>query len=198
MSKTLKHDIKSNAILNIGMEVIWSKGYNATSVNDIVKAAGIPKGSFYFYFDSKEDFVLKSLDKYFESHFYPAIEVLQDKNFSPRERLLNFYEFRAKALKEELNCKKGCLCCNMANEMAEHNEEIRKSVASKSNLIKSHIVKVMVEAQEEGEISKTVDVEKLTGFIEDSGKGAMITMKEMNSAEPIENMLDIIRTLLLQ
>jgi TetR/AcrR family transcriptional repressor of nem operon len=62
MSKTLKHEIKAEALLDKGMPLLWSKGYNATSVNDIVQVAGIPKGSFYFYFDSKEDFAVKAID----------------------------------------------------------------------------------------------------------------------------------------
>ncbi len=198
MIKTLKHDLKADAILNTGMELMWSKGYNATSVNDIVKAAGIPKGSFYFYFDSKEDFALKAIDKYFENHFGPAMKVLNDESFTPKERLLNFYEFRANTLREELHCKMGCMCCNLANEMAEHNEEIRKSVAHKSSIVRGHILKVMIEAQENNEINKMVDAEHLTDFIEDVGKGAMITMKEMNSSQPIDNTINIIKTLLLR
>ena len=65
MSKTLKHKVKADALLDKGMGLLWSKGYNATSVNDIVKEAGIPKGSFYFYFESKEDFAVKAIDRYF-------------------------------------------------------------------------------------------------------------------------------------
>jgi len=72
MTKTLKHDLKADFLLDKGIELLWSKGYNATSVNDIVKAAEVPKGSFYFYFDSKEDFAVRAIEKYFNSHFYPA------------------------------------------------------------------------------------------------------------------------------
>ena len=94
MSKTLKHDLKADFLLNKGIELLWAKGYNATSVNDIVKAAEIPKGSFYFYFDSKEDFAVQALEKYFNQQFVPAFEVLQNKEISPKERLIAFYNFR--------------------------------------------------------------------------------------------------------
>ena len=73
--KTLKHEVKADFLLERGIELLWSKGYNATSVNDIVKAANIPKGSFYFYFDSKEDFTVKAIEKYFLMHFTPAKEI---------------------------------------------------------------------------------------------------------------------------
>ena len=69
MSPTIKHDAKADFLLEKGTELLWSKGYNATSVNDIVKAADIPKGSFYFYFDSKEDFYVQAIKKYFDTNF---------------------------------------------------------------------------------------------------------------------------------
>jgi len=198
MSKTLKHDAKSDYLLDKGIELLWSKGYNATSVNDIVKLAEIPKGSFYFYFDSKEDFVVKAIEKYFNQQFGPALEVLQNKDLSPKERLIAFYENRSSMLREELKCKMGCLGCNLANEVAEHSEAIRTIIASKGSLIKTHIANVIEEAQELGEIQKTMDSRDLAEFIEDAGKGAMTTMKEMQDAYPIINFTKMVTTILLK
>ena len=197
MSKTLKHDLKADFLLNKGIELLWAKGYNATSVNDIVKAAEIPKGSFYFYFDSKEDFAVQALEKYFNQQFVPAFEVLQNKEISPKERLIAFYNFRVHILQEELNCKMGCLGCNLANEVAEHSVAIRDMIASKGALIKNHIAIVIQEAQDLNEIKNTMDARDLAEFIEDAGKGAMTTMKEMNDAYPILNFNKMVTTILL-
>ncbi|SEK70548.1 transcriptional regulator, TetR family [Aquimarina amphilecti] len=198
MPKTLRHEIKADQLLEKGLEIIWSKGYNGTSVNDIVKAADVPKGSFYFYFDSKEDFAIKALDKYFTMQFTPALEVLKNSLGSPKQRLLNFYEFRVKVLKEQLNCKMGCLGCNLSNEMSEHNEKIRNAVLDRHNLIKKEIITVAKEAQELGEINASIDIEDLIGFIEDAGKGAMTTMKEMKDAYPVDNHMNIVKSVLLK
>ncbi|WP_299213339.1 TetR/AcrR family transcriptional regulator [uncultured Aquimarina sp.] len=198
MSKTLKHEIKADHLLEKGLEIIWSKGYNGTSVNDIVKAADVPKGSFYFYFDSKEDFAIKALDKYFTMQFTPAIEVLKHSDGSPKQRLLNFYEFRIKVLKEQLKCKMGCLGCNLSNEMSEHNENIRNAVLDRHNLIKEEITAVVKEAQKLGEIDPSINAEDLVGFIEDAGKGAMTTMKEMQDSYPIDNHMYIVKSMLIK
>ncbi|WP_405208681.1 TetR/AcrR family transcriptional regulator [Aquimarina sp. LLG6339-5] len=198
MSKTLKHEIKADYLLEKGVEIIWSKGYNGTSVNDIVKAADVPKGSFYFYFDSKEDFAIKALDKYFTMQFSPALDILQNSDGSPKERLLNFYQFRIKVLKEQLECKMGCLGCNLSNEMSEHNENIRNAVLDRHNLVKTEITKVVKEAQQSGEINSSVNAEDLVGFIEDAGKGAMITMKEMKDSYPVDNHLNMVTRLLIK
>ncbi len=196
MSKTLKHEIKADSLLEKGMMLLWAKGYNATSVNDIVKAADVPKGSFYFYFDSKEDFAVKAIDKYFDLQFPPALEILQNKSVSPKQRILDFYEYRSKVLKEEFDCKMGCMGCNLANEMAEHNEAIRNAVNKKTEQVKAYIAAVVEEAQDFGEIDKKTSASDLVAFMEDAGKGAMISMKEMDSAYPIDNFMNMIRVLL--
>ncbi|MDD7887167.1 TetR/AcrR family transcriptional regulator [Flavivirga sp. 57AJ16] len=196
MLKTVKHDAKADFLLEKGMEILWSKGYNGTSVNDIVKAADVPKGSFYFYFESKEDFAVKAIDKYFEAHFAPSIAILEDKSIVPKERLLGFYEYRADILKNEMACKLGCLASNLGSEMAEHNEKIRHAILVKEQSVLSLITSVIKEAQELGEIKKTIKAEVIAAFIEDAGKGSMISMKEMKSSVPIDNFMVMVKDIL--
>lgn len=198
MSKTLKHEVKANFLLDKGMALLWSKGYNATSVNDIVKEAGIPKGSFYFYFKSKEDFAVKAIERYFLLMFTPAKEILENKSVSPKQRLLDFHEYRISVLKNEMDCKMGCMASNLGNEMSEHNEGIRKAILEKEQMILSLITSVIQEAQDYGEISNTMKASDIAAFIEDAGKGAMVSMKEMKSSYPIDNVMNMIRAILLK
>ncbi|WP_431127825.1 TetR/AcrR family transcriptional regulator [Flagellimonas flava] len=192
-TKTLKGELKCNEFLEKGMEVLWSKGYNATSVNDIVQAAGVPKGSFYFYFDSKEDFAVKAITTYFNLNYTPAKEILDDLSKSPKQRLLDFYEFRCSVIKNELECKMGCLACNLGNEMAEHSEKIRSAIAAKEETIRNEIAAVVLEAQQKGEINSAINAMDIVAFFEDAGKGAMTTMKEMKSAYPVDNYMAMLR-----
>lgn len=197
MSKTLKHELKADFLLEKGTELLWSKGYNATSVNDIVKAADVPKGSFYFYFDSKEDFAVKAIEKYFDFNFGKINIILEDKTISPKERLFALYDFRASMLKDELDCKMGCMASNLGNEMADHNDKIRAVINNKEQLILGIITNIIKEAQDLGEIKSKVNASDLAAFIEDAGKGAMVSMKEMQSAYPIDNLIKMVKTILL-
>jgi TetR/AcrR family transcriptional repressor of nem operon len=185
-------------LLEKGMAILWCKGYNGTSVNDIVKAAGIPKGSFYFYFDSKEDFAVKAIEMYFSQQFTPAREVLLNTNVSPKQRLLDFYEYRTKMLKEELNCKMGCLASNLGSEMAEHSERIRKIIIEKEKMVHAQIASVIQEAQDCGEIDSSSAPADIVAFFEDAGKGAMISMKEMQGSYPIDNFMSMIKLMLFK
>ncbi|TGV03718.1 TetR/AcrR family transcriptional regulator [Flavivirga rizhaonensis] len=198
MPKTIKHDAKADFLLEKGIEIMWSKGYNGTSVNDIVKAADVPKGSFYFYFESKEDFAVKAIEKYFNGHFAPARAILEDTSIDPMKRLLDFYEFRASLLKGEMECKLGCMACNLASEMAEHNEKIRTAILVKEQTILLLITSVIQEAQDLGKIKNTMKAEVIAAFIEDAGKGSMISMKEMKSAVPIDNFMTMVKEILLK
>lgn len=189
----LKSEIKAGHLVEKGMEILWAKGYNGTSVNDIVKAAGVPKGSFYFYFESKEDFAVKAIEAYFEAQYPRALKILQKQELSPRQRLLDFYEYRCTILKEEFNCKMGCLACNIGNEMAEYSEKIRQIIIMKESILKADITKTVKEAQELGEISKSISAEDIVAFFEDAGKGAMISMKEMKDCYPIDNLMNMFR-----
>ena len=194
----VKENTKADFLLEKGMEILWSKGYNGTSVNDIVKAADIPKGSFYFYFDSKEDFVIKALRKYFTQMYGPIRKILNDSSISPKSRIIQFYEYRMDVLRKELNFEKGCMACNIGNEVSEHNENIRKAVLSIHDEVIQSLVDVGKEAQEVGELDPSIDVKSLFEFIEDAGKGAMISMKEMKSAYPVENMMKMVKSILLK
>lgn len=197
MTITAKHHRKMDSLLDQGMQLLWTKGYNGTSVSDIVKAADIPKGSFYFYFDSKEDFTVKAIERYFEKQAAPALQLLQDGGLTPKERLLQLYERRTDYLKNELHCRMGCMAMNLANEMSEHSEAIRQCIASNEAIVRAHIIKVVNQAQYAGEITDAVDAETLVSFMEDAGKGAMVSMKEHQSAAPIDNFMHVIRHLLL-
>ena len=192
MSKTLKHEAKANYLLDKGIEVLWCNGYNGTSVKDIVSAADVPKGSFYFYFDSKEDFVNKALVRYFNTMFAPMESVLSNEDVSPKQRLTNFYTLRNDRMINEMKCKLGCLATNIGNEMSEHSEKIRKTILHMENNIKDNIAAVFREAQKKGEIDPTLDPELVVSFIEDAGKGAMVSMKEKQNSEPLENFINIV------
>lgn len=198
MFKTIKHDAKADFLIEKGMEILWSKGYNGTSVNDIVKAADVPKGSFYFYFDSKEDFAVKAIDKYFNGFFAPSREILEDKTISPKKRLIDFHQYRYGVLKNEMCCKMGCLASNLGNEMSEHSENIRKAIFIKEQMVLSLITEVIQEAKDLGEIESPMDAGVLAAFIEDAGKGSMISMKEMQSSEPIDNFMTMVIGVLLK
>lgn len=193
MKAAEKRERKIGIMLEKGMEILWANGYNGTSVNDIVSAANVPKGSFYFYFESKDDFVIKALERYFEEECVPALAVLREKNLPPEKRLLNFYHFRNEKIKKDLNCEKGSMTYNISNEMSEHNDDIRKKVQQLHEKANQIIVQVAAEAQANGTMKTDIDTKKMVDFIENVFHGALIKMKENQSGAPLDDALDIVK-----
>jgi len=177
---------KKKSILFEGITVMWDKGYHATSVNDIVKAADVPKGSFYFYFKSKEDFAVQALQAYFDMIHAEEQLVLFAEGVPPMQRLKNFHNYRIeKALEEFKSDFKGCLACNFSSEIAQQIPAVQAVLQSFYDTILQDLITVGKEAQEAGSLSSDIDVAHLFAFIEDAGKGAMLSIKAMNSLEPI-------------
>lgn len=109
-------------LLSLGREAVHLNGFHACAVQDITTAAGIPKGSFYSYFDSKEAFALEILDVYWtEIMSLEATVVGKKASLSPVGR-----HFRALADFHSKNgFRYGCLMGNLALEMAATNESVR-------------------------------------------------------------------------
>ncbi|RAV29792.1 TetR/AcrR family transcriptional regulator [Sinomicrobium soli] len=198
MSTTVKHQEKTDFLLDKGLQLLWSKGYNGTSVNDIVKTANVPKGSFYFYFDSKEDFAVKALKRYFCLKSNATEQVLEDPSLSPGMRLYGYYAKRVEIMKGELQCSMGCMGSNIGNEMSEHSEKIRTTIVKHEENTRNKIVGVVVAAQENKEINLPLDPGKIVAFIEDAYKGVLISMKENQSPEPLDNFLVFLKTLIIK
>ncbi|MBC9796590.1 TetR/AcrR family transcriptional regulator [Sinomicrobium weinanense] len=198
MPISVKHKEKTTLLLDKGLELLWSRGYNGTSVNDIVKIADVPKGSFYFYFDSKEDFAVKALNRYYTLKREATAEMLENELVSPAQRLYDYYDRRVTIMKEQLKCTLGCMACNIGNEMAEHSEKIRLTVVNHEKTIRRQIIDVVVAAQINEEIDHTIDPGKIVAFIEDAFKGMLTSMKATQSAEPLDNFLFFLRTLILK
>ena len=69
---------KKQDLINTTIELLWKNSYGSVSVDDICKAAGVNKGSFYYYFKSKADLAVAALD----AHYY-ELKPLYDEVFSP-------------------------------------------------------------------------------------------------------------------
>ena len=196
MAISSKHSEKKDYILSRGMNIMRDRGYNGTSVKDIVSAAGIPKGSFYSYFESKEDFAVKALDKYFKEFIDEVITVLNDTSKSNKERLIAHYENRVKVMLTRPEFKNGCIANSLGDEMGNHSESIRQAIIKKESFVKKKLTEIVQKGQEKGEINNQLAAESLINVIEDAWKGAIITRKEYQNDQSMKNLLLVTKSLL--
>src|SRR5258708_23235 len=111
-------------LLHAGGQVAHRMGFNATGVQDIVRAADVPKGSFYSYFDSKEAFAAELLEAFWEAIERRYGDVMYDARVKPLARIERFFRLLAEdhAASE---FRFGCLIGNLSLELANTSTEVR-------------------------------------------------------------------------
>ncbi len=178
-------------IIAVGADIIHRKGFNNTGIQEILKACGVPKGSFYYYFESKEAFGV-AVARYFSSRLgETAGPLLRDKSYTPLERLKNFFRFFRDYF-EKQGWSRGCPIGNLAQEMGDLSGPLQLELSQIVNGMVRAIAPVIREAADAGQISGTIDPERTAGFIVASWHGAILQMKVHKCSAPLDNFEQIV------
>ena len=185
------------AIIREGSRLIHARGFNNTGLSDILKAAGVPKGSFYFYFDNKEAFGMAVIDYYADSLMEIGGKYLLNRKYPPLQRLTRFFDFFQKAF-QAADMQGGCPVGNLTQEMSDLSESFRGKMSEVYSRITALIATCLEEAREQGEISPSLDVEKTAEFIFNSWEGAIMHMKLTRDLRPLVTCRDMLFSFILR
>ncbi|MDA8414095.1 MAG: TetR/AcrR family transcriptional regulator [Desulfobacteraceae bacterium] len=185
-----KKDTRAEIIAR-GTEMISLQGYNATGIDAILKKAGVPKGSFYHYFGSKEDFGLAVIDHFAERYDQRLDTFLKDDEVTPLSRVRNYLESGLARLTQN-QCTKGCLIGNLGQELADQNERFRARLDEIFQSWKECFAVCLREAQSTGELAADMDAGVVAGFILSGWEGAILRSKVMRSPQPLQDFIDTI------
>lgn len=173
-------------IIKTGAEIIHLKGFNGTGIQEIIKAAGIPKGSFYNFFTSKEEFGLQVID-HFKAHFnLLSKSILEDNSLPPLERIKKVLDLFMDFFMEK-DYAYGCPIGNLAQEMGDLSSVFREKLKSAIDSMVESYERVLKEAKASGEISELLDEREAAYFIVAGWHGALIRMKLEKTLEPLKN-----------
>lgn len=185
-----KKDTRSD-IISAGINLIYGQGFNATGLDSILKEAGVPKGSFYHYFKSKEEFGLAVIE-YFAERFEQRLETfLKDEEVTPLNRIRNFLESGLARVTQN-HCTKGCLIGNLGQEMADLNERFRSRLEEVFGMWRERFAACLNEAQKQGELSGNMDTYVVAGFILSGWEGAILRAKVMKSPQPMRDFIEVL------
>ena len=111
-------------VLDAALLVIRTKGYAATSVDDLCAAAGVNKGSFFHHFKSKEDMTLAAIDRWNATTGALFAQAAFQKRPDPRDRVLGYIDFRQQILRGDVpDCT--CLLGTLVQETFDSHPRIR-------------------------------------------------------------------------
>jgi TetR/AcrR family transcriptional regulator, transcriptional repressor for nem operon len=174
-------------IVAAAAERFHALGYNACGVQEIVDAAGVPKGSFYNYFKAKELLAREVLNNYWSD---AGLDILADKSIAPVERLRRHFRHIASRYKK-FGFEKGCLVPKFMHEVSDSTPllrtDLRRQVAQWSALVAGTIR----EGQSDRSISTALDAESTARFLIESWGGATGAMKLAGSRGPIEDFFSV-------
>jgi TetR/AcrR family transcriptional repressor of nem operon len=172
-------------LLTEGLRVVHAHGFAGAGVRDIVRAAGVPQGSFTNHFASKEAFGLEIIDLYYAGSREVIRTTLQNDALPPLERLGRWIEANRDRAGAR-GMRNGCLLGNFAAEASDHSEAIRGKVVRIFGELRQSVAACLQAAVAAGELAPATDCEEIAAFIVSSMQGAILLAKAERSAAPIE------------
>ena len=174
-------------IVEAALDRFHALGFSACGVQEIVDKAGVPKGSFYNYFKSKELLAVEVLDVYAKGS---RREMLVDQSVAPVERLRRHFEFLASRY-AGFGYTKGCLIGNIAAETSDHMPVVRKALAQSLASWTKLVAAVIRDGQGNRSIAAGLDADQVARFLINSWEGAIIRMKIANSRQPLDDFFSV-------
>jgi TetR/AcrR family transcriptional repressor of nem operon len=185
---------KANArerLLDAGIETLHRRGFNGCGVQEIVETAGVPKGSFYNHFESKEALGVAVLERYWQQRAGSQLSLLEQPDIRPRERLSRYFAtLVAKMAKRSYTG--GCLIGNLGSELSDQSELVRDRVARVFAGWVETIEVCIREGQREGDIRADCDAAVLASFLVNAWEGAVLRAKVVKNGGPFEEFNQVV------
>lgn len=179
-----------NALVWCGTELLTERGFQITGIDEVLKRVGVPKGSFYHYFKSKDHFGHAVIDNY-EAYYAKKMDrIFGDTSQSPLQRLVNF-TVNAKNGMVKFDFKRGCLIGNLGQELAALDTQFRERLEGVLVSWEKRVSDCLSEAIDIGELAPGQDPQELSRFFWVGWEGAILRSKLMRSLEPIDQFTSI-------
>jgi TetR/AcrR family transcriptional regulator, transcriptional repressor for nem operon len=173
MARTKEFDIE--VAMNEAMELFWRKGYEATSVNDLLECMGINRGSLYDTFGDKHQLFIATLNRY-RNREHTKLRQLASATESPMRFIeLMFDDMIHQALTDPF--RRGCFINNTIVELAPHDKLVCEVIAANDESLDDILIRVLSRAKEQGEISAEANISTMVNYLKSTIHGLRVTSK---------------------
>lgn len=159
-----------------GLKALILKGFDGIGLNAILSSSGVPKGSFYYFFKSKEEFAGAILDSYERHYLGMRDEIFKDTSHTPLQRLQNYFDAVERMHLAEAPLA-GCLYGVLSQTAAARSAEFRARLAKVFARWEAQLRALLEEAQIIGELDPRFDAKETAAFLIDCYEGTLIRMK---------------------
>lgn len=165
--------------------MLMDQGYHGTGLQHILQAAGVPKGSFYNYFASKEHFGAEVIRHYIEPFIRQLEGYLQRTELSGAAALESYYREQIEEAGRR-QYRGGCLLGNLMGEIGENSEICRNAIKNALGRYRDKIREAIEEGQRRGEFRCDKTAEEMADLLVNAWQGALLRMKIEQSVRPLE------------
>ena len=184
-----EHADTREVLLRCGMQVLTEQGFAVTGIDAVLKQVGVPKGSFYHYFDSKEAFGQAVLQRYAEYFARKLDRWLLNEAELPLQRLRSFVE-DAKAGMSKYQFRRGCLVGNLGQEVVVLPESFRNELEAVLLNWQQCLATCLQQAVSQGQIAPDSDCEALAAFFWIGWEGAVLRARLVQDVRPLDVFTD--------
>lgn len=173
------------ALLRCGVEILTAQGLSATGIDMVLKRVGVPKGSFYHYFDSKDAFGLEVLQTYAVYFARKLDRWLLEEEQPPLQRIARFVE-DAKAGLRKYDFERGCLVGNLGQEIVALPDEYRVALENVLGDWERRLAACLRLAVEAGELPEGTDCDECAAFFWIGWEGAVLRARLAHDVRPLD------------
>jgi TetR/AcrR family transcriptional repressor of nem operon len=185
MSRSIKKEINRENLLNKGVALLMQQGYHGTGLQEILDAVQIPKGSFYNYFGSKENFGAEVIKHYITPYIEQVTSYLAEPDTDALTALQRYFNESIAEL-ERTDFKGGCLLGNLIGEIGDSSDICRIALQTTLNRYRDALESGIQKAQQEGTIRTDKSAREMADFLVNAWQGALLRMKVEKSIAPLQ------------
>lgn len=183
-------EFERDVVLDRAMQVFWSKGYEATSIQHLVARMGIQRGSLYDTFGDKRALFFAAMDRYDRVVTAKLLAILEDPR-SGRDAIRRFFRLKVE-LAMEPRGPRGCLVTNSAAELTSRDRGTATRIGAALSRIEAAFRAAVVRAQKAGEIDRARNPRALARFLTSSAQGLSVMAKTAPDRSVLEDIVKVI------
>lgn len=171
------------------------KGFAAVGINEVLAEVGVPKGSFYHYFDSKDAFGEAMMRAYFQDYLADMDSIFAEPDRTSADRLMTYWG-RWRENQSTADCQGKCLAVKLSAEVSDLSEAMRLALKDGTTAIIDRIEDIIVKGVEDGSLAIDGDPRAVAQILYDTWLGASVMAKIHRDPAPLDATLAFTRRLL--
>lgn len=177
-------------ILATGQRIMAGKGFSAVGLNEILTDAGVPKGSFYHYFSSKEAFGVDMLARYFDDYLAELDATLSQPGLTMAQRLMNYWQLWRES-QSFSDCQGKCLAVKLGAEVADLSDSMRATLQTGTAGIIARLADALEAGIEEGSLSIDDKPSRVAESLYQLWVGASVMVKIVRNTGPFDSAMSM-------